>query len=122
MEMGYSASDLTEPMVLTDKNTNHLISNVIWLISGEGKPRKDFYLAAVFQVTRIHENPSEFPDFRYSVHGEGTIFGETIRLNDEPWFNNFKSRMQNFRFGLLKLDPTVDPVDELRKSAGPHAL
>jgi hypothetical protein len=39
-KMGYSADELTEPCIVTNKAVEGLIGNRIWLIQGKGKPRQ----------------------------------------------------------------------------------
>jgi len=119
--MGYPASRLPEPRAYTNNSVRQLPSNALWLISGEGTSPKEFYLAAVFKVTRVSADCYDHPKFANAAYGVGHIFGETIPLNGLPWFETFKKDQSNFKYGLVELkDPAV--LTELQALAGAHAL
>lgn len=105
--MGYSASDLGSPQLVTDKGVRQLPGNTVWLVSGEGnRSPKTFYLGAAFTVNRIAENCYEHPDFKNSAHGVGRIYGESLLLTGLDWFGKFKTQQNNFRNSLTEITDT----------------
>ena len=119
--MGYSASAIPSPRIFTNKSIKGLLSNAVWLISGEGGKNKSFYLAAAFRVTRESPDTYEHPGFRNTAFGDGHIFGETIKLNSYPWFPDLKARYSNFSLSLSPLSD-LKFIKELQALAGPYAL
>ena len=119
--MGFSASDMAEPYIHTNKSVRNLSSNLVWIISGEGGSPKDFYLAGVFRVKRVAADTYDHPGFKNSAYGDGHIIGETILLNGEAWFESLKASLGNFRNGLSEItDPDV--ISSIRSEAGLYAL
>jgi hypothetical protein len=55
--MGYPCDQSsTRPFsIVTDKSVSNLLGNKLWLISGEGKPRK-YFLCSVFVVDGVGED------------------------------------------------------------------
>jgi hypothetical protein len=84
--------------VYTTKPVQHLPGNTIWLIAGEGRPRR-YDLRAVFVVDEV--GPADDSRFRYFLRGrQGTRFVPPIPLSHEPWFPEFRRRMASFSLGL----------------------
>lgn len=107
--MGYSASGLGTPRVVTDKSVRYLPGGIVWLVSGEGsRSPKSFFLGAAFKVNRIAAGSYEHPKFKNSAHGIGEIFGETLLLSGLGWFETFRSEQSNFRNSLTEI--TASPV------------
>jgi hypothetical protein len=101
--MGYSASNLLGPRIVTKKDVHQLLGNTVWLVSGEGsRSPKVFYLGAVFKVNRV-ESCYEHPDFKNSAHGMGHIYGESLLLSGNEWFEKFKVNQSNFRNSLTEI-------------------
>lgn len=46
--MGYSSATLTEPRIKTKNKVNGLNGVTVWLIAGEGKSPKQYYIASNF--------------------------------------------------------------------------
>ncbi|WON75328.1 hypothetical protein [Nitrosospira sp. Is2] len=106
--MGYSASDLVSPRLVTKKGVRQLPGGTVWLVSGEGsRSPKTFSLCAVFKVNRIAENCYEHPSFKNSAHGVGHIYGESLLLTGIEWFEKFKAQQFNFRNSLTEITGTV---------------
>lgn len=120
-KMGYSASTMPEPRMFTDKSVKNVSGNAVWLISGEGKSPKSFYLAAVFKSNRTSTGTYDHPKYKNAAYGPGHIFGETIEVTRLPWFQQLKSDQKNFKNGLSEVT-NVAIIAELQKLAGPHAL
>jgi hypothetical protein len=120
-KMGYSISAMSEPHIFTDKSVKYLPSNTVWLISGEGKSPKTFYLAAAFKPHRTTSGTYDHPDFKNAAYGVGRIFGESIQLNGLPWFEALKADQQNFRNGLFEITDS-NIIEALTKLASAHTL
>lgn len=105
-KMGHSfrdeEGDGTGPYsIVTAKKADKLKGNVIWVISGEGKP-KDYRLEYWFIVADFEEITD--PEFRVEVYGtEGHTFRGGIRIGSLPWFRPLRERMANFSLGLSSL-------------------
>ena len=113
-KMGYSADEVTDLCVVTNKAVDSLIGDRIWLIQGEGKPRK-YVLRGTFIVAST--GPDEEDGFRYVVRGyEGELFVPHIPVGILPWFERFKRSQGNFAFGLQPIDEAV--VRELKRISG----
>jgi hypothetical protein len=116
--MGYSASDLVNPRLVTNKGVRQLPGNTVWLVSGEGiRSPKVFYLGGVFKVDRIAESCYEHPDFKNSAHGIGQIYGESLLLTGIEWFEKFKAQQSNFRNSLTEITDAL-VVTELVELSG----
>jgi Domain of unknown function (DUF3883) len=100
--MGYSLSEDSdeEPVfsIVTNKSVRTLLGNRIWLITGEGRPRK-YYLYETFIVDAIDWD-EEIPYTNIAKGTEGQHFRPMIRLDDQPWFDVFRRSQGNFAFGL----------------------
>jgi hypothetical protein len=93
--------------IVTSKNAENLPGNVIWLVSGEGRP-KDYRLEYWFTVSGYVEIID--PEFSVEVYGtEGFTFRGGVRIGHMPWFRAFRERMGNFGLGLQPLS-----ADEVR--------
>ena len=114
-KMGYSAEDVTELCIVTNKAVGNLMGDRIWLIQGEGKPRK-YFLRGTFVVASIGTDADD--GFRYIVRGrEGELFRRHIPIGTLPWFDRFKKSQGNFAFGLQRIsDEAV--VKELKRISG----
>jgi hypothetical protein len=87
--------------IVTSKKPDKLKGTVIWLISGEGKPR-DYRLEYWFIVDGFKTITD--PEFRAEVYGaEGYTFSGGVRIGALPWFRPFRERMANFSLGLSSL-------------------
>lgn len=105
--MGYSVSDidfLQGYHILSNKSYSNLIGSRVWLIAGEGSPKK-YNLGYTFLIDEIvHCNGG----FKYKVKGKkGLLFKPPILLNDHKWFKNFKKTQGNFGLGLSKIHPNT---------------
>jgi hypothetical protein len=99
--MGYSAEDVHELCFLTNKSVENLIGNRVWLITGEGKPRK-YFLRGTFIVGSVAANRDE--GFRHIVRGtEGKLFRRRVPVGALPWFDRFKRSQGHFAFGLQRI-------------------
>ena len=78
-----------------------LLGNTVWLIAGEGTPRR-YSLAYTFVVDEI--GAAADPVFRWYARGsEGRLFEPPPRLDGDPWFGQFLRRNANFSLGLREM-------------------
>jgi hypothetical protein len=100
--MGCRADRVKGFRVSTSKSLSNIIGGRVWLITGEGKPRT-YYLVGVF--TAKTRTISKDPGFDWIIEGptsSGTRLPRRawVRLNDEPWFPDFRKSQGNFGFGV----------------------
>lgn len=106
-KMGYPALDVDNLAIYTRKAATGAIGSRVWLIAGEGSPRK-YYLRATFLIGGI--GPSDKPDFINCVTGtDGQLFDPMPRIDTEPWFAAFREEQGRFAFGF---NPVRNPAAE----------
>lgn len=77
----------------------------VWLITGEGRPRK-FTLRSTFIVQAVEK--SDKPEFTARITGkEGHLFYPMLAIDSEPWFPQFKRKQGNFAFGFQPINDTT---------------
>jgi len=111
---GFSCFELAKDedfKIVTNKVlAKKLIGHRVWLIGGEGNPRR-YYLCSTFVVDQVQKVSGEY---RYVLSGqEGLFFEPPILLNNFPWFKDFLKSQQNFSMGLRKIEEIY--AEELRK-------
>ena len=96
--------------VLTNKTVSqNVCGSTIWLITGDCRPRR-FYLVLNFIADVVESGKDD--GFRTRIRGEhGHKFDPKIRIDDQPWFPEFKRRQGNFSFGF-------SPIGDDRVIAG----
>jgi hypothetical protein len=96
--MGYPASEVTEPVIVTNKRVGaEALGDRIWLITGEGRPRR-YFLRGFFTATRVES--AEDKGFRTRVWGDQAHFTKSmIEITDEEWFPDLRQSQGNFAFG-----------------------
>jgi hypothetical protein len=99
-KMGYGCAGITvDPLsIITQKPVPDIRGDVVWIICGEGKPRR-YGICARFVVTTIDVEPGEGT----TVSGEGTLLEREIPLNNEPWLKRFLADYQNFSLGFREV-------------------
>ena len=114
-KIGYSANEIHEPCIVTNKSVDGLVGNRIWLIQGEGRPRR-YVLRGTFIVAST--GPDTDDGFRHLVRGrKGEFFTTPLCISALPWFDRFKRSQGNFAFGLQRIsDPAV--IEELKRLSG----
>lgn len=76
-----------------------LPGNQVWLICGEGRPRR-YFLRSYFVVDEVGADP-EAALFRFYAQGtQGRWLQPPLPLNGLPWFYEFRRTQSNFSFGL----------------------
>jgi len=100
--MDYPASEIVGFSVVTDKAVPpDLEGSTIWLLTGEGSPRR-YYLVQRFTADRIESGEDQ--GFRTRVAaGTGDHFRPMIRIDEEQWFRDFLRSQGNFAFGLQRI-------------------
>jgi hypothetical protein len=85
--------------VLTNKSHLDVLGERIWLIVGEGQPRK-YYLGMWLRAEAVE--PDATGVFSTEIRGRGRVLGKDERplLNDASWFAAFLRRQGSFGFGL----------------------
>lgn len=110
--MGYPVIDVNKLAIYTKKLVNEKSVGRVWLIAGEGSPRK-YYLRATFIIKNVE--PSENLLFTNRVSGtDGQLLDPMPLLNSEPWFSVFVKEQGRFAFGFNKIKNSA-AIDGLRK-------
>lgn len=102
-KMGYSCTDIPTPRVITSKPIDGLEGSTVWLIAGEGKSPKSYYLSAKFTVDRCE--PDKYPGTKLpnEVSGTGLLLGKRIHLNTTPLLFQLQQLSANFVTGFCEL-------------------
>ena len=92
--------------VFTNKSGQAFLGERIWLIVGEGQPRK-YYLGMWLQAEAVE--PDATGAFSMEIKRHGRVLGKDERplLNDESWFAAFLRRQGSFGFGLNPVGDTA---------------
>ncbi len=121
--MGYACDEGDDNLfaIVTNKSTSDLEGHTVWLISGEGRPRK-YALCEVFIVDEVGETDAT-SDFKFYAEGEGTAFRPPISLNHLSWFKQFLADYQNFSLGLreIKEEAYIRELEKLRGQLEPSS-
>ena len=96
---GFSAAECKDFRVLTSNTVpNEVIGSRIWLLTGEGRPRK-YYLASTFIAENVtHDDVEGFQNCISAAIGQ--MFRPMIRIDEENWFPDFLYHQGNFAFGF----------------------
>lgn len=100
-KMGYQALDIEKLAIYTKKPTDGKTGNRIWLIAGEGSPRR-YHLRATFLIGGVEV--SEKPGFKFRVTGtDGQLLDPMPLLNNEAWLPRFVKEQGSFAFGFNRI-------------------
>lgn len=83
--------------IVTDKRVDRLLGDRVWLITGEGTPRR-YFLCETFIVDEI--NRVRGPQRNQALGSEGAAYKYPIRIDGYPWFQDLKRAAGNFAYGL----------------------
>jgi hypothetical protein len=110
-KMGYGCAGIDdEPLsIVTEKPVQDIRGEIVWLLCGEGKPRR-YGICARFIVKNIERRPGG----ETIVSGEGTLLKREIPLNNEPWFKAFLDDYQNFSLGFREIKER-EYIEQLEK-------
>jgi 5-methylcytosine-specific restriction enzyme A len=107
--MGQVVSEGSGFSAVTDKNVGDIFGDRVWLLTGEGSPRK-FYVRSYFTVDKLE--PGSGQGFITRISGEtGEVFDPMIEIGTEDWFVDFRKQQGNFAFGF-------QPINDFRFVAG----
>lgn len=104
--------------VYTNKPVGDLRGNTIWVIAGQGSPKKQYALTSIFTVTDVGE--AEHPDFKNYASGDGHQFDPPAELNELDWFTELLKKMANFSLGLQQITEQnhIDGLLEIARRDG----
>ncbi|NBW49860.1 MAG: hypothetical protein EBR49_07160 [Betaproteobacteria bacterium] len=102
-KMGYSSSAMTEPKVKTSKRIMGLEGAMVWVIAGEGKRPKSYFLASRFIVKRCTYGKYIMSDLPNEISGDGQLFGKSVPLDGLPILGELRRVSANFRKGLFEV-------------------
>lgn len=109
--MGYKVIDVNNLAIYTNKPTSNVIGSRVWLIGGEGSPRK-YKLRAMFIISAVEV--SDKPEFKNKITGKaGQLLNPMPILNNEPWFSDFVEEQGRFAFGFNQIKNTI-AIERLR--------
>ena len=110
-KMGHRCDTGTDTLhVLTNKVVGDVRGDTVWLIAGDGKPRR-YCLCEVFTVAEV--GPSEDRRFTSEVTGtKGQQFRPPVPIGEEAWFSDFRISQQNFRLGFNEIASRFVPEFE----------
>ena len=111
-KMGYPALDIENLAIYTKKSRKEVRGSRVWLIAGEGRPRR-YYLRATFLINSIEA--SDKPEFTGRITGtDGQLLDPMPLLNSESWFPTFVEEQGRFAFGFNRIkNPAA--IEALRK-------
>ena len=93
------------------------VGDRVWLITGEGTPRK-YYLAKWFYIDEF--TSGEDNGFKHCITGvEGENFDPFVEIEQGEWFAQLKQDQGNFAFGFSRIN-TPGAVGALKKLSGFH--
>ena len=109
-KMGYGCDQISDFQIVTRKPLQWLqesvLGSVVWLIVGEGRPRR-FSVCLMFQADQL--GPAPTTGFEYVVRGRHGRRFAALRIDEEPWFAEFRASQGNFAFGLSEIAPQFVP-------------
>jgi hypothetical protein len=112
-KMGYPAIEVDNLAIYTKKSTKGKKDSRVWLIAGEGNPRK-YFLRATFIINNVEL--SDKPGFKSRVTGtDGQLLDPMPLLNGEPWLGSFVKEQGNFAFGFneIKNDAVIEGLRQI---------
>jgi hypothetical protein len=101
--------------IYTRKPIDGLHGCTVWLISGEGTPKR-YFLEYYFVVDEVCEHAANESGFTYTVGGKrGQKVSPRLSLDDFAWFQELRTRLADFSAGLSELGPKS--IAELQRLA-----
>ncbi len=107
VKMGYPALDINNLAIYTNKKVtlDTYQNSRIWLIAGEGSPRK-YFLRATFRIGDVID--SDKPEFQHLITGtDGQLLDPMPDITNEKWFPSFIKTQGNFSFGFNLIKDSV---------------
>ena len=107
-KMGYSCTKIPEPRVKTRKPVQGTEGSIVWLVAGEGKSPKSYYLASRFVIDKAQVDLYAGTDLPNQVSGPGVLLGHSIPLTRTAILSSLQRSTANFVNGFCELrDPDV---------------
>lgn len=103
MKMGYSCMDIPNPRVKTSKPIEGLEGSTVWLIAGEGKSPKSYYLASKFTIEECATGKYPGTKLLNEVSGSGRLMNKTIPMNSTLLLSQLQKLSANFVNGFCEL-------------------
>ena len=95
--------------VLTKKTTDGVHGCTVWLISGEGTPKR-YFLEYYFVVDQVSETTTDDPDFNFVVRGKrGKTVRPRVALDEYAWFQELRARLADSVPACLSWAPEALP-------------
>ena len=118
--MGYSCVAIPEPRAKTGKAVDGLEGVTVWLIAGEGKSPKSFFLAANFVADTCQTDLYPGTDLPNQISGIGSLFGKTLPMNGSPLLSILRKCTATFiGFTELRNREAIAGLDRLAKCSAP---
>ena len=92
--------ELTSPYVITKKNVSNLIGVTVWLISGEGRSPKSYFLASKFIADKCEQDKRPGTELPNKISGNGTLYGTSIPISGTRLLAMIQKKSNNFRNGF----------------------
>ena len=102
-KMGYSCINIPTPRLRTEKPVGGLEGSTVWVIAGEDKTPKNFYLAAKFSIQECAADKHPGTQLFNEVSGPGILLGKSIFMNGTPLLAQLQKLSANFRSGFCEL-------------------
>ena len=99
-KMTLPSTALTSPYVITKKSVSNLIGVTVWLIAGEGRSPKSYFLASRFVANKCEQNKSPGTDFPNKISGTGDLYGLSIPISGTKLLALIQEHSNNFRNGF----------------------
>ncbi|MBK8302047.1 MAG: HNH endonuclease [Chloracidobacterium sp.] len=111
--MGYSATAAQPLSVVTNKPAGSALGGRVWLITGQGNPRK-YYVRSWFIVDDISSGKDR--GFETRLTGTtGEVYDPLIPIEMGDWWDDFRKSQGNFAFGFspIKSSETIKHLESL---------
>ena len=102
-KMGYSCTAIETPSVKTSKSVAGLEGSTVWLVAGEGKSPKNYYLASTFVIEKCEPYKHLGTKLPNELSGTGTLLGTSVSLNMTPLLRELQRLSANFVSGFCEL-------------------
>ncbi len=118
--LGFSAHELEGLKAVTKQENAGLEGERVWVVTGEGKPRR-YFLRSYFVVDEIGQGDTSGTILKGI---KGRVFDPMPELSDFEWFSKLKSVEGNFRFGprAIRNPEIVHGLEHVARTFAPLAV
>jgi hypothetical protein len=96
------------PLASTSKSVVGLEGATVWLVAGEGRSPKSYYLASRFVIEECAPDKHTGTKLPNEASGTGVLFGTTFALNTTVLLEQLRKLSANFVNGFFELrDPAT---------------